>query len=98
LIPDVEDGIVVAIKSSNFNKGLGPDYFDSDMLRSSKGLNERIMVEFTEAMNNMNIAEYLRVGRLVPLQKTSSKGPVGLIETDHIRSVMFQEIINNFLF
>jgi hypothetical protein len=41
------DDIVAATKSSNFNKGLGPDCFDGNMLRSSEGLNERVMVEIT---------------------------------------------------
>ena len=88
------DDIAVATKSSNFNKGLGPDCFDGNMLRMSEGLNERIMGEITEAMNNMNIPEYLRVGRLVPLQKTSSKGPVGL---DEIRPIVVRSHVSKIM-
>ena len=36
-------------------------------------------------MNKGEIPEYLRTGRMVPLQKTASKGPVAL---DEIRSIV----------
>jgi hypothetical protein len=49
------DDMVAATKCSKFNKVLGPDCFDGNMLRSSESLNEGIMVEITEALNNMNI-------------------------------------------
>ena len=62
----VED-VVAATKCSNFNKGLGPDCFDGNMLKSSAELTEKIMAEFTDALNTMRIPEYLRIGRLVPL-------------------------------
>ena len=72
------DDVVTATKCSNFNKGIGPDCFDGNMLKSSAELYEKIMAEVTDALNTMRIPEYLRVGRLVPLQKTSTKGPEGL--------------------
>ena len=62
----VED-VVAATKCSNFNKGLGPDCFDGNMLKSSAELNDKIMTEVTDALNTMRIPEYLRIGRLVPL-------------------------------
>ena len=62
----VED-VVAATKCSNFNKGLGPDCFDGNMLKSSAELNDKIMAEVTDALNTMRIPEYLRIGRLVPL-------------------------------
>jgi hypothetical protein len=61
------DDVADAAKCSNFNKGLGPDCFDGNMLKSSADLNDKMMVEITDALNNMNVPEYLRVGRLVPL-------------------------------
>jgi len=61
--------VVAATKSSNFNKGLGPDCFDGNILKSSTDLNNKIMAEVTDALNTMRIPEYLRVGRLVPLKK-----------------------------
>ena len=61
------DDVVAATKCSNFNKGLGPDCFDGNMLKSSAELNEKIMAEVTDALNTMRIPEYLRIGSLVPL-------------------------------
>ena len=59
--------VIDAIKCSNFNKGLGPDCFDGNMLKSSVELNDKVMMGITDALNYMRIPEYLRVGRLVPL-------------------------------
>jgi hypothetical protein len=59
-----------AAKNSNFNKGLGPDCFDGNIIKSNGDLGEKILDEVTEALNSVNIPEYLRVGRLIPLQKT----------------------------
>jgi hypothetical protein len=58
--------IVEAIKSSKFNKDLGPDCFDG-VLRIYSQLNEKATTEITDTLNNAIIPEYLRVGRLVPL-------------------------------
>ena len=56
-----------AAKSSNLNKGLGPDCFDGNLLRSNKQFNKKVITEITGALNDTSIPEYLRVGRLVPL-------------------------------
>ena len=61
------EDVVAATKSSNFNKGLGPDCFDGNVLKSSAELNDKIMAEVADALNTKRIPEYLRVGRLVPL-------------------------------
>ena len=63
-----------AVKTSNFNKDLGPDCFDGNVLRKNNQLNEKVITEITGALNNSSIPEYLRVGRLVPLQKMKTKG------------------------
>jgi hypothetical protein len=68
--PFTRDEVVDAMSSSNFNKGLGPDCFDGNVLRNNSQLSEKVMGEITDALNNAIIPEYLRVGRLVPLQKT----------------------------
>jgi hypothetical protein len=47
------DGIFAAAKCSYFNKELGPDCFDGNKLRSSETLNERIIVEITEALKKL---------------------------------------------
>ncbi len=62
-----KDDVVAASKCPNFNKGLGPDCFDSNMLKSSTDFNDKIMAEVIDALNKMRILEYLRVGHLVPL-------------------------------
>ena len=79
------DDVVSAAKCSNFNKGLGPDCFDGNTLKSNCDLNDKLMVEIADALNTANLPEYLRVGRLVPLQKTATKGPVAL---DDIRLIV----------
>jgi hypothetical protein len=88
------DDVVTATKCSNFNKGLGPDCFDGNALRSSTELSDKIMTEITDALNTMRIPEYLRVGRLVPLQKTSSKGPVTL---DDIRPIVVRSHVSKIM-
>ena len=50
--------------------------------------------EITDALNTMNIPEYLRVGRLVPLQKTITKGPVAL---DDIRPIVVRSHISKIM-
>jgi hypothetical protein len=62
----VED-VAIAARYSNFNKGLGPDCFDGNMLKQDVEFNDKILTEITGALNDMRIPEYLRVGRLVPL-------------------------------
>jgi hypothetical protein len=88
------DDVSTAAKSSNFNKGLGPDCFDGNMLKSSVELNEKILAEIADALNSMRIPEYLRVGRLVPLQKTSTKGPVAL---DEIRPIVVRSHLSKIM-
>ena len=68
--PFTRDEVVDAARSSNFKKGFGPDCFDRNMLRNNSQLSEKVMTEITDALNNAIIPKYLRVGRLVPLQKT----------------------------
>ena len=88
------DDVSAAAKSSNFNKGLGPNCFDGNILKSSVELNEKILTEFADALNTLRIPEYLRVGRLVPLQKTSTKGPVAL---DEIRPIVVRSHVSKIM-
>ena len=62
-----KEEVIEATKSSNFNKGLGPDCFDGNLMRNNKTLNDKMITEITNAVNSTYIPEYLRVGRLVPL-------------------------------
>ena len=59
--------MIEAIKSSNFNKGLGPDCFDGNVLGSNTTLKAKVVEEIVNALNVASIPEYLRTGRLVPL-------------------------------
>ena len=91
--------VVEETKQSNFNKGLGPDCFDGNLLTLNQLLSNKVMQEITDSLNNSQIPEYLRVGRLVPLQKTLTKGPCGLDEIrpivvrSHLSKVMEKAIL-----
>ncbi len=56
-----------AVKCSNFNKGLGPDCFDGNILKVNQTLCDKISYKVMDALNQGEIPEYLRVGRMVPL-------------------------------
>ena len=59
--------IIEAAKTSNFNKGLGPDCFDGNLLSKSEQLKDKVVTEIANALNSATIPDYLREGRLVPL-------------------------------
>jgi hypothetical protein len=65
--PFTREEVTEAIKSSNFNKGLGPDCFDGNILGSNTMLKAKVVEEIVSALNIASIPEYLRIGRLVPL-------------------------------
>ena len=89
-LPDIMD----AIKRSNFNKGLGPDCFDGNILQTSELLSSKIAIEIMDALNGGAIPEYLNIGRMVPLQKTATKGPVAL---DEIRPIVVRSHISKIM-
>ena len=89
----IED-IKEATKQSNFNKGLGPDCFDGNILGKNEQLSEKVISEIAEALNNATIPDYLRVGRLVPLQKTFTKGPCAL---DEIRPIVVRSHLSKIM-
>ena len=70
VFPFTMEEVQEATKCSNFYKGLGPDWFDGNVLKNNSWLENKILEEITYALNSASIPEYLRVGRLVPLQKT----------------------------
>ena len=43
--------IAEAIKSCNFNKGLGPDCFDRNILQSDQTLCDKVSYEIMDALN-----------------------------------------------
>ncbi len=88
-----------AAKASNFNKGLGPDCFDGNILKDNEELRKKVVFEIADALNSSRIPDYLRSGRLVPLQKTQGRGPVSLedirpiVVRSHISKVMEKAIL-----
>jgi len=86
--------IVEAMKSSNFNKGLGPDCFDGKILQADSTLCDRISYEIQDVLNQGEMPDYLRVGRMVPLQKITTKGPVTL---DEIRPIIVRSHISKIM-
>ena len=52
------------------------------------------MNEIADALNNSQIPDYLRVGRLVPLQKTYTKGPSSL---DDIRPIVVRSHLSKIM-
>ena len=83
--------ITEAIKNSNFKKGLGPDCFDGNILQLDELFCSKISLEIMDALKQGDIPDYLRVGRMVPLQKTSTKATVTLDEIRPIVDVSFFE-------
>ena len=52
------------------------------------------MQEISDSLNNSQIPEYLRIGRLVPLQKTFTKGPCSL---DEIRPIVVRSHLSKIM-
>ena len=53
-----------------------------------------MVFEIANSLNCAKIADYLKSGRLVPLQKTQTKGPVSL---DDIRSIVVRSHISKIM-
>jgi hypothetical protein len=77
----VED-IRQATLQSNFNKGLGPDCFDGNLVSQNEQLGAKVTQEIADALNNCQIPDYLKVGRLVPCKRPSPRGPAGWTRSD----------------
>ena len=90
---NIED-IRLATQQSNFNKGLGPDCFDGNVLTKNEQLGAKVMQEIADSLNTAQIPEYLRIGRLVPLQKTFTKGPCNL---DEIRPIVVRSHLSKIM-
>ena len=82
--------ITDAIQACYFNKGLGPDCFDGNVIKTEEILGQKIAYEILDALNLRDIPQYLQLGRMIPLHKMSGKGPVGL---DEIRPILVRSNI-----
>ena len=61
------DEVQDALKECNFDKGLGPDGFDGNVLKTNDELKQKIITEVVSALINGEIPEYIREGRLITL-------------------------------
>ena len=57
-------------------------------------MSEKVLSEIAEDLNNATIPDYLRVGRLVPLQKTFTKGRCAL---DEIRPIVVRSHLSKII-
>jgi hypothetical protein len=57
-------------------------------------LGDKVTNEIADSLNRAQIPEYLRVGRLVPLQKTFTKGPCNL---DEIRPIVVRSHLSKIM-
>ena len=51
--------ITDAIQACNFNKGLGPDCFDGNVIQTNEVLGQKIAYEILDALNLKDIPQYL---------------------------------------
>ena len=65
-----------AMSMCNFNKGVGPDGFDGNILKNNEQLRQRIVNELSHMMSQCRLPEYMRQGRLVPLSKVKESNNV----------------------
>ena len=51
--------ITDAIQACNFNKGLGPDCFDGNVIQTNEVLGQKIAYEIMDCLNLRDIPRYL---------------------------------------
>ena len=51
--------ITDAIQACNFNKGLGPDCFDGNVIQTNEVLGQKIAFEIMDSLNLRHIPQYL---------------------------------------
>lgn len=91
------------IKSTNFDKALGADYFDGSVLHKSNKIKKKLYCSITRWVNIGVIHEYLNEGRMIVLSKRADHETVeadlvrALIENSHITQIVERTIKNKFL-
>ena len=45
--------VLEAVKSSNFNKGLGPDCFNGNVMKKNSQREDKVVIEITNAFNSV---------------------------------------------
>ncbi len=76
--------IAKAIAGTNFNKGLGPDGFDGNVLLKSSELHDKVCADITASLNRGSIPDHLKVGRMIALSKRKGSSIANNKEIRHI--------------
>ena len=80
----IAEDIARAVKQTNFNKGLGPDGFDGNVLTKSPELHDKVCFDIAAALNRGDIPDHLKVGRMVALSKRKGSSIASSKEVRHI--------------
>jgi hypothetical protein len=78
------EDVAKAIKETNFDKGLGPDSFDGNVLLKSSELHDKVCADIAIALNIGSIPDHLKVGRMIALSKRKGSSVVSSKEVRHI--------------
>lgn len=64
-----KDDILEAIENCDFNKGIGPDGFNGQVLNINNDLKQKVGVDLAHCLNTIDIPTHILRGRYVPLSK-----------------------------
>jgi len=76
--------IATAVAGTNFDKGLGPDGFDGNVLSKSSELHDKVCADIAAALNRGGIPDFLKVGRMIALSKRKGSSITSRKEVRHI--------------
>ena len=75
---------MTAVAGTNFDKGLGPDGFDGNVLQKSAELHDKVCIDIASALNRGSIPDHLKVGRMIALSKRKGSSIASSKEVRHI--------------
>jgi hypothetical protein len=78
------EDVVRAIRETNFDKGLGPDSFDGNVLLKSPELHNKVCADVANALNRGMIPDHLKIGRMIALSKRKGSSIASSKEVRHI--------------
>ena len=93
------DEILAAIKQTNFQKSLGPDGFDGQIMKDAS-VKEAVADQLASMLTNGHLPSFFKSGRLVLLSKKTSKSVVPVEETrpivvnSHLYKICEKAILN----
>lgn len=97
------EDVARAIGQTNFNKGLGPDGFDGNVLQRSQELREKVCADIAHALNSGLIPDHLKVGRMIALSKRKGSSIAGSKEVrliavqSHLTKVLEKTVLDKIL-